>query len=66
MSDSNSAFLTLVSGFRNLLVKYWPSLTMFMVLVTAGKYLDNWATFMLTIVFWVIHSRIIDEGSTTV
>jgi len=39
---------------------------MFMVPVFAGKYLDNWATFMLAIVFWVIHSRIIDEGSTTV
>jgi len=62
MSDRKSAFLTLVSGLYNHLVKYWPSLTMFMVLVIAGKYLDSWATFMLAIAFWVIHSGIIDDA----
>jgi hypothetical protein len=63
MSDSNSAFLTLLSGFKNLAIRFWPSLVMFVCLVTAARYLDNWAAFMLSITFWVIHCQLIDNES---
>jgi hypothetical protein len=62
MSDSNSAFLCLLSGFKNLAVRFWPSLVMFVCLVTAARYLNNWAAFMLSIAFWVIHCQLVDNN----
>lgn len=64
MSDSNSAFLRLLSGFKYLALRYWPSLVMFVCLVTAARYLDNWAAFTLSIAFWVIHCQLIDNESS--
>ena len=59
MPDSNSAFLRLLSGFKTLTLRYWPSLVMFVCLVTAARYLDNWAAFTLAIAFWVIHGHVV-------
>ena len=62
MSENSSSFLSFMFGFKDLFVRYWYSLVMFLALSICSKYLGGISLFALSVTLWAIHCRIIDDN----